>query len=187
MLKIRQCTVYSPLILLATLLLISCGRTNLLQEASPLPSSGTATSSSVASSPIATDAPNSSVTSPQPTPAATPDGDSVVIQGVLTLMDPTTFAPEEDGLYLVPVEADEESVMAMPSVNPETSIRARIDETDGSFQFTDIPTGVYAVKVVSEDGLELSVRRLESGETAIISVEKEELGQTIDLGRLRVP
>jgi len=102
-------------------------------------------------------------------------------------MDPTIFAPEEDGLYLVSVDAEAESGMAMPSVNLETSIQASVDETDGSFQFIGIPTGVYALMAVSDDGVELSVRRFESGETVIISIKEGNLGETMDLGKLRVP
>lgn len=183
---IHERTVYLLLILLATSALVCCGRTDLPQEASPLPLLETATSRSGAYSPIAT-IPPGTVVSPKPTAAATPDEDSVAIQGVLTLMDPTSFAPEENGLYLVPVGAEEGRTMVAPSVNLETSIQASVDETDGRFRFTEVPTGVYALMAVSDSGMELSVRKLEAGETAIISVEEDELGQTIDLGKLRVP
>jgi hypothetical protein len=99
-------------------------------------------------------------------------------------MDPTTFAPEEDGLYLVPIS---NQGMVVPSVDPETSIQANIDETDGSFQFSDVPEGLYGLVAVSDSGLQISVRKLDSGEIQIVSVEEEDLGDTIDLGRLRAP
>ena len=182
MLKISRQVVHLLLIIVATSALISCGRTSPDLEAPSI--SDTATVPSEAISPVAT-VPPDSVVSPQATPTVVVDDGFASVRGVLTLMDPTTFAPQEDGLYLVPI--DEAGGMTVPSVDPETSIQAVVDEVDGSFYFGEVPVGLYALMAVSDSGLRLSVRSLESGQTTFVSVDAADLGGNIDLGRLRAP
>jgi hypothetical protein len=185
MLKICRDVLCLFIIVLVTVVLAGCGKASPEPAVSPLsPADPTPTNPPTAASPIAT-VRHSPIASPQ---ASTPPGDqdAAVLRGMLTLMDPTTFAPEEDGLYLVPID-EAAGGMAVPSLDPETAIQAEVDETDGSFQFSDVKIGLYGLVTVSDSGVQLSVRRLDSGQTVILSIEEDDIGKTVDLGRLRAP
>jgi hypothetical protein len=104
-------------------------------------------------------------------------------------MNPAQVAPQEDGLYLVPINTDVEGGVALvvPAVNPETALQASVDEVTGQFYFSDVSAGVYALVAVTDTDQQLSIRRLDTGEAVIVTLTGEDLGKVIDLGTLRLP
>lgn len=118
-----------------------------------------------------------------PTPTVSPDGANVV--GLLTIRDPTSMTPEENGLYLVPIPPSEENVsFAVPTIDEETAIQAQVDARTGEFIFTAVPAGFYVLVARSDTGLQTSLRYLETGQIVSFDVAELDYGQVIDLGRL---
>jgi hypothetical protein len=107
------------------------------------------------------------------------------VAGELVLISPESVAPQEDGLYLV--EVDTESAMVLPTVDPEASIQAEVDEVTGRFFFDNVPVGLYAVAVLTDNGQQLSAREMATGVASIVTVTEEDLNTVIDLGMLRLP
>lgn len=77
--------------------------------------------------------------------------------------------------------------MVVPAVDPRTALQANVDESNGRFFFVDVSTGLYALVSVTDNGQQLSIRELDTGEAVVITVREEDLGETIDLGMLRLP
>jgi len=102
-------------------------------------------------------------------------------------MNPIGIAPREDGLYLVRIEAEGEISMVVPSMDPETSLQASVDEVTGQFLFVDVPAGLYALVAMTDGGQQFSVRKFDTGEALMVTVEEEDLGRAVDLGMLRLP
>jgi hypothetical protein len=126
--------------------------------------------------------------SPLPAPARGPSSkDKAAVKGRLVLTNPETIAPQEDGLYLVFVDAENGAPMVLPAVDPETSILAEVDETTGLFFFDNVGEGLYAFVVLTDRGQQLSARDLQTGKSTIVTVGEEHLGTVIDLGRQRLP
>ena len=119
-----------------------------------------------------------------PAPAA----DRSVVTGRLILIDPLNTAPEDDGVYLVPIEQELESEVsfAVPQIN-EDSYQADVDVTTGDFSFEAVPVGFYALVVRTLDGRQLSVRDLATAQTTLVMVTEDDLGSVLDLGEQRVP
>jgi hypothetical protein len=147
------------------------------ENPSPTPSE-TATHSPIVESVLST---------PSPSPPRNPD--VALVQGTLILLDPVNIAPQEDGIYLVPVDTDanEGVSMVVPAVDPKTSLQAEVDESDGQFYFTDVSADIYALVAMTENSQQLSIREFKTGKSVIVTVKEEDLGQTIDLGTLRLP
>jgi len=103
------------------------------------------------------------------------------------LLNPEYIAPEEDGLYLVEVDTESLAGMVFPSVDPETSIRAEVDEVTGQFFFDDVGEGLYAFVALTLSGQQLSVREMDTGAASIVNVSQAALATAIDLGMLRLP
>lgn len=125
--------------------------------------------------------------SPQPTPTYATKPGFAALHGVLFLTNPMVTAPREDGIYLVRIDTEERGAMVVPAVNPETSLQADVDEVTGRFFFADVPQGLYALVAVTDNGQQISVRKFDTGEAAVIMIGEEDLGQVIDLGMLRLP
>jgi hypothetical protein len=123
--------------------------------------------------------------SPLPPPARGPSSENkAAIKGELVLLSPEFTAPQEDGLYLVMVNTEEQ--MVLPSVD-ETSIQAEVDEVTGQFFFDDVGVGLYAVVVLTDRGQQMSAREMDTGAASIVTVGEEDLNSVIDLGTLRLP
>lgn len=108
------------------------------------------------------------------------------ICGILILMNPALIAPQEDGLYLVPINTESGAALIVPTVD-ETSYRAIVDEVTGHFCFKDIPQGIYVLLAVTDNGSEISVRNFETGQAVIITVTQENLNKVTDIGATRLP
>ncbi|MBU0703060.1 MAG: hypothetical protein KKC18_04265 [Chloroflexi bacterium] len=108
---------------------------------------------------------------------------------MLTLFDPINVAPQEDGIYLVPIDSDADGGVSMvvPVVDPRTALQANVDESNGQFFFADVSAGLYALVAVTDTGQQLSIRKFNTGEVAMIMVGEEDLGQVVNLGMLRLP
>lgn len=169
------------ILLAVSLFLMACSQ----PEQRPLVSV-TATPTTFESPLVAATATLSTFDSPLPTPTRGPSSQNkAAVKGMLMLTNPEFTAPQEDGLYLVPV--DTASVMVMPSVDPETSIQAEVDEMTGQFFFDDVDEGLYAFVVLTDRGQQLSARELDTGAASIVTVSEADLNSVIDLGQLRLP
>lgn len=119
----------------------------------------------------------------------TPPEDAVTVYGQLLLMDPTSVAPEEDGLYLVPIEAegDEEGVsFAVPRIDDVDSVLAVIDEVTGRFYFEEVAAGMYALVARTDTGMQVAIRDFDDGNIVYVTVNEADVGTFIDMGRLRL-
>lgn len=127
--------------------------------------------------------------SPLPTPLPSPNPGTAIVQGILTLFNPINIAPQEDGIYLVPIDSDADGGVSMvvPAVVPGAALQANVDESNGRFFFVDVSTGLYALVSITDNSQQLSIRELDTGEAVVITVREEDLGQIIDLGMLRLP
>lgn len=185
--EIRHPIVYLGFIFLITSVLITCCQQTANPTAvSPLTTPETA-SSTIEPTEFTATSRYSPLTSPQPSPGSITSNESTAVTGVLALMDPRTLAPREDGLYLVPISTEDKSAMVVPSVDPENSIQADIDESSGRFYFDNVSPGLYAVTAILESGNQHSVRQLDSGKIVVVTVDEANVGETIDLGKLRLP
>lgn len=117
----------------------------------------------------------------------TPMADAATIYGQLMLLDPTVIAPQEDGLYLVPVDADSDQMMVVPMVVEGEALQAQVDETTGNFVFTNVDVGHYILVAIIETGQERTVHRLGTNEAILPVVDEEDLGKAIDLGICSLP
>jgi hypothetical protein len=131
----------------------------------------------------------SALDSPLPTPTRGPSTQTrAAVRGVLFLTNPETTLPQEQGIYLVPIDADESGgAMVFPALDPETALQAEVDEGTGEFFFDDLEVGLYALVALTRRGTQLSIRKLETGEAQIVMIEESDADQVIDLGRLRLP
>jgi hypothetical protein len=102
-------------------------------------------------------------------------------------MNPIIISPQQDGLYLVPIESDGQLSMVIPVVDPKSSLQAEADEETGQFIFRDVEPGIYALVAITNNEQQFSIRRLDTGEIVTVIIEKGDLGQVIDLGQLRLP
>jgi hypothetical protein len=131
----------------------------------------------------------SNFSSPLSAKIKAPQSGSVNVCGMLMLMNPAIIAPQEDGLYLVPIDINSarETTIVVPVVNPATAFQAEVDEVTGYFCFKDIPVGLYALIAMTDNGTQISVRNFETGQAIILNVKQENLGKNIDLGIVRLP
>jgi hypothetical protein len=128
----------------------------------------------------------SAMDSPLPTPTRGPstEGHAAVL-GLLTLTNPESAAPQDDGIYLV--EIDPDAGMVLPAIDPENSLQAEVDEVTGQFFFDDVEAGLYSLVALTLSNMQLSIRRMDTGEPQTVMIGEEDLGQVIDLGRLVLP
>ena len=77
--------------------------------------------------------------------------------------------------------------MVVPAVTPGVALQANVDESNGQFFFVDVSTGLYALVSVTDNGQQLSIRKLDTGKAVVITVGEEDLGKVVDLGMLRLP
>jgi hypothetical protein len=117
----------------------------------------------------------------------TPSADIATIYGRLMLLDPTVLSPQEDGLYLVPIDSESEQMMVVPVIVEGEAIQAQIDETTGDFVFTDVEAGHYVLMAMLDTGQERVVHRLGTNEHVLPVVTEEDLGGAIDLGIVSLP
>jgi hypothetical protein len=134
----------------------------------------------------------SALDSPLPTPTRGPSSEGrAAVRGVLHLTNPESTMPQEQGIYLVPIDTDtgggEGAMMVFPALDPETALQAEVDEISGEFFFDDLELGLYALVALTRTGMQLSIRKLDTGEAQIIMVKESDVGQLIDLGHLRLP
>lgn len=108
------------------------------------------------------------------------------ICGILMLMNPAFVAPQEDGLYLVPIDTSAGATLIVPVVD-RTSYRAAVDEVTGQFCFKDVPQGVYVMIAVTDSGSEIPVRSFETGQLMIVTITQADLNKVIDLGITKLP
>jgi hypothetical protein len=107
------------------------------------------------------------------------------VRGVLFLTNPELTAPQEDGIYLVEVDTD--AGMVLPTIDPDSSLQAQVDEVTGAFFFDDVEVGLYALVALTRRGPQMSIRKMDSGDPLTVLVDEENLGQVIDLGQLSLP
>ena len=131
----------------------------------------------------------SDFSSPLPATTEAPQSGFVKICGMLMLMNPAIIAPQEDGLYLVPININSarETTVVVTVVNPDTALQAEVDEVTGYFCFKDVPIGIYALVAITDKGTQISVRNFETEQAIIVNVTQEDLGKGIDLGIARLP
>lgn len=108
------------------------------------------------------------------------------ICGTLMLLNPSLVAPQEDGLYLVPIDTSGRTALIVPVVD-QTSYKATVDEITGQFCFKDVPLGVYVMVAVTDSGSKFSVRDFETGQVMVVTVTQADLNKVIDLGITRLP
>lgn len=109
------------------------------------------------------------------------------IKGRLTVMDPMLMFPDlDDGIFLVPMDNQVESLTTVPQFVKGNVPQAEVDETTGDFVFTDINPGQYAVVVLTMNGQQVPARILESESLAILTLEEGD-ETIIDLNYLMLP
>lgn len=116
------------------------------------------------------------------------EDDGATVWGTLVLFDPVNLAPEDDGIFLVPIDrsVDEGVALAVPAID-DTAIRASVDETNGDFVFRGVAVGFYALVVRTDRGQQVSVRDTETQTTTFVEVTAEEPSPIVDLGQQRIP
>lgn len=102
-------------------------------------------------------------------------------------MDPMLMFPDlDDGIFLVPMDNQVESLTTVPQFVKGNVPQAEVDETTGDFVFTDINPGQYAVVVLTMNGQQVPARILESESLAILTLEEGD-ETIIDLNYLMLP
>lgn len=113
----------------------------------------------------------------------TPEPGTAIVMGTI-LWEGTSNVPAIDvDLYLTEVSEVEEGGMSLAKLDPASSPKATIDET-GTFVFTDIPPGRYALAASISPANSVLIPDPETGKELIISVRA---GEVVDLGIVYVP
>jgi hypothetical protein len=110
------------------------------------------------------------------------------IKGTLVVMDPMLMFPDlDDGIFLVPMDDQVESLTTVPKFEKGTVPQAEVDEVSGDFAFTNIDPGQYAIVVLTMNGDQVPARFYESESMAILTLEENDETQLIELGNLMFP
>lgn len=173
-------------LLAATLPIASCGGLS-ARAGRGLPDPAI-TSVSPLVSPTSAHALESALSTPSAAPEHLGEGDGAKVWGTLVLFDPANLAPEDDGIFLVPIDrsVDEGVAFAVPAID-DRAIRATVDETNGDFVFRGVGVGFYALVVRTDRGQQVSVRDAETQTTTFVEVSPEEPSPVVDLGQQRIP
>ena len=111
---------------------------------------------------------------------------SVVLKGQLFVKDPDVAFPKADNaIYLVPLASDQ-TVMAVPTIDPKTAIQAKVDNKTGKFVFSNVTPGKYLMMIITINNDQMPVSTVD-GNMAVIDVTAAQLGKTIDLKNFVVP
>jgi hypothetical protein len=130
----------------------------------------------------------SAADSPLPTPTRGPSSKGrAAVRGILFLSSPEFTAPEEDGIYLIEVDTEDGPMMVLPVIDPETSLRAEVDEVTGAFFFDDVEPGLYALAALTTRGVQLSIRRMDTGEPQMLTIDEADVDTVIDIGQMILP
>jgi hypothetical protein len=86
----------------------------------------------------------------------------------------------------VPMPADD-PIAAIPQFEVGKVPQADVNEMDGEFVFNNIQPGQYAVVVITSGGAQIPVRKMESKDYAIFTLDASQADSTVDIGYLTLP
>ena len=117
----------------------------------------------------------------------TSESGAITVHGILVVLNPTAMIPaSEDSIYLVPMPADD-PIASIPQFEVGKVPQADVNEMDGEFVFTNIQPGQYAVVVITSGGAQIPVRKMESKDYAIFTLDASQADSTVDIGFLTLP
>lgn len=119
---------------------------------------------------------------PTPSPEVMPGPDTGIVRG--TLQQAGSALPlEERMVYLASIiHGDGQPEFEVAKMNPANDPRAALD-ADGSFVFTDVQPGKYALSTITPRGESILLLSLDTGKDIIIEVKA---GEFTDLGEVPV-
>jgi len=160
--------------------------------------SGPVSSTFTAEQPGEYPAPQSATTSPGPEmaasyptpepfvfPSSKPGG--ITIHGTLIIKSLMMMTPGlDDAIFLVPLSTDEQ-IGTIPPFTVGEVPQATVDERTFEYLFADIEPGMYAIVVLTKDGIQTPAKYFENGNLAIITLEESDRDEMVEVENITVP
>ncbi len=109
------------------------------------------------------------------------------IEGMLVVQDPLILLPKPDGVHLLPVGENIQSLGDIAKLPLDGAYQADVDERDGRFVFPDVKVGRYAIVVNTINNLNIPAHFTTSGELAFIEVTNPDVDKVVSIGLIRIP
>ena len=108
------------------------------------------------------------------------------IKGRLIVLNLSLLPANDDAIFLVPLDPINE-ISTIPSFQLGDVPQAIVDERTGDFVFTNIDIGKYALIVMTQNGAQIPASSKDNSSYVIFDVNKNDLGNIIDLKEVNFP
>ena len=120
---------------------------------------------------------------PTPEPFVFPSSEpgNITIHGTLIVKSLMMMPPGlDDAIFLVPLSPDDQ-IGTIPAFTVGEVPQATVDERTFEYTFTDIEPGMYAIVVLTIDGIQTPAKYFENGNRAILTLEESDRDQTVEV------